>query len=163
MTRLRAGLLVLVALPLLGAEGGGCTPDREVPVTVLRAGAQCGGEGTGASVRRLGSADELAAAFRSDLGGGPPPAADLEAGVVLLISSGRRPTAGFSVELGEPKAPVKGGVALVQVALREPGPGAVVAQVVTSPCLVVQLPKAGLQEVEVADGVKRLIGSAPVR
>jgi protease stability complex PrcB-like protein len=158
----RAGLWTLVALPLLGAEGGACSPDREVPVTVLRGGAQCGGAAAGPSVRRLGSAEELTAAFAGELGGAAP-AVDFEAVAVLLVAAGQRPTAGHAVELAAPRAAVKDGVALVQVALRAPGPGAMTAQVVTSPCLVVALPRAGLGEVRVADGARAVLGSAALR
>lgn len=155
-------LLFALSLPLLGAEGGGCSGDREVPVTVVRGGAQCGGAAEGPSVRRLASAAELAGAFAGELGGPPPPVLDFREAAVLLVASGRRPTAGHAVELAAPKAPVKGGVALVQVTLRAPEPGAITAQVVTSPCLVVALPAAGLAEVKVADGT-RAIGAVPLK
>jgi len=159
--RVRAGLLALVALPLLGAEGGGCSPDREVPVTVVRGGAQCGGAAPGPAVRRLGSAAELAAAFAGELGG-PAPTADFEGTALLLVSSGQRPTAGHAVELAAPAAAVKGGVALVRVALRAPASGAMTGQVLTSPCLVVALPRAGLTEVKVADGERAVLGAVPL-
>lgn len=161
MRRARAGLLALVALPLLGAEGGGCSPDREVAVTVVRAGTQCGGPAAGPAVRRLGSPAELAAAFAGELGA-PPPEADLEGAVVLLVAAGQRPTGGHAVELAAPTAPVKGGVALVRVVLRAPAPGAMTAQVLTSPCLVVSLPRAGLGEVRVAEGARGLLGVVPL-
>ena len=129
---------------------------------MVRAGAQCGGAAVGPSVRRLGSAAELAAAFAGELGAAAP-AADFEGAAVLLVSSGQQPTAGHAVELAAPRAPVKGGVALVQVALRAPAPGAAAAQVITSPCLVLALPRAGLAEVKVADGERALLGAASLR
>jgi len=144
-------LAALLALPLLGAEGGGCNPDRELPVTVLRGGPQCGGSGTAPSVRRLGSAAELAALFSTELGGAPLPAVDWAQTAVLVVAGGQRPTAGHAVELAAPRAPAKGAVALVQVTLRAPPAGALAAQVMTSPCLVVALPAAGLTEVKVAE------------
>lgn len=158
----RAGLALMLALPLLGAEGKGCSADREVPVAVIRGGAQCGGEAAGPSVRRLASAEELAAAFSAELGAAAP-AADFEGAAVLLVASGQRPTAGHAVELLAPRAPVKDGVAVVQVALRAPAPGAVAAQVVTSPCLVVAVPRAGLAEVKVADGERAVLGGVSLR
>lgn len=158
----RPGLLALVALPLLGAEGGGCSADREVPVTVVRGGAQCGGAAEGPSVRRLGGPAELASAFSTELGGAPA-AADFDAAVVLLVAAGQRPTAGYAVELLSAKAPVKDGVAVLQVALRAPPEGAVTAQVVTSPCLVVALPRAGLGEVRVVDAARAPLGAVALR
>lgn len=160
MTRRRAGLLALVALPLLAAEGKGCAADREVPVTVVRGGARCGGDAP--AVRRLDSPEALAAAFPAGPGEAAP-AADLEGAAVLLVAIGQRPTAGFEVALAAPRAPVKGGVALVRVVVREPPHGAVVAQVLTSPCLVVALPRAGLDEVKVADAGGALLGAVGLR
>ena len=130
----RAGLLAMLALPLLGAEGKGCAADREVPVTVVRGGAQCGGDAAGPSVRRLASAAELQAAFSTELGAAAP-AADFEGAAVLLVAAGQRPTAGHAVELLSAKAPVKDGVALVQVALRGPPAG-------KGPILTCQKPSA---------------------
>lgn len=149
MSSLRAGLVAMLALPLLGAEGGGCSPDRQVPLAVVRAGVQCGGAAAGPSVRRLVSVADLAEAFGSSLGAAPI-VVDFEASAVLLVAAGQRPTAGYAVSLTSPSAPAKGGVALVEVKVDVPAPGAMVAQVVTSPCLVVALPKAGLTEVKVA-------------
>ena len=160
MTRRSAALVALAALPLLAAEGRGCAADREVPVAVVRGGAACGGDAP--AVRRLSSPEALAAAFPAGPGGAAP-AADFEGGAVLLVAAGQRPTAGFELTLASPRAPVKDGVALVRVAVREPPPGAVVAQVVTSPCLVVALPRAGLAEVKVADGAGALLGSVALR
>lgn len=160
MTRRRAGLLALAALPLLAAEGRGCAADREVPVAVVRGGARCGGDAP--SVRRLASPEALGAAFPAGLGEAAP-SADFERAAVLLVAVGQRPTAGYGVELAAERAPVKDGVALVRVTVREPAAGAMVAQVVTSPCLVVTLPRAGLAEVKVADGAGALLGSVPLR
>jgi hypothetical protein len=157
--------MVVAAMPLFGAEGRSCSPDREVPVMVIRGGSQCGGDAAAPSVRRLASRTELDAAFSSsELGGAPAPAVDFDGAAVLLIASGQRPTAGHAVELAAPKAPVKGGAALVQVTLRSPDAGAFTAQVVTSPCLVVALPKAGLGEVKVAAAeAGTVLGTVPVK
>lgn len=157
----RAGLVVLLAVPLLGAEEG-CKADREVAVSLVRAGAQCGGAATEPSVRRLASEAELAAAFPDVLGAPPSAAPEFEGAVVLLVAAGQRPTAGHGVELAAAKAPVKDGTALVRVTVRAPEQGAITAQVVTSPCLVVSLPREGLREVKVADGADRVLGSVAV-
>jgi PrcB C-terminal len=159
----------LAAAALLGAEGR-CGADREVPVEVVRAAAQCGGEGTGVTVRRLGSDQELRGEARLDdeirgsarrrLEG---PAPDFEREAVLLVSMGQQPSAGYAVELARPVALVKGEVAGLQVALRRPAPGAMTAQVVTAPCLVVKLPREGLAEVKVADADGKVLGAVKLR
>jgi hypothetical protein len=162
---MRRGAVVLGtlgALLLLGAKGGGCHGDREVEVTVVRGGAQCGGEGEGPSARRLASAGDLAAAFASELGG-EAPALDFAKDAVVLVAAGRKPTAGFGVELAAPKAPAKGGVAALQIRLTRPDPAALVAQVVTSPCLVVRLPREGLTEIQIVDAERKVIASVGLR
>ena len=164
--RWRAAGLGAVAVSLLGGAEGGCRADREVPVQVVRAGAQCGGEGEGISARVIHSAEELRAAFPALLGvepGQETAEPDLARELVLLVSAGRRPTAGHAVELARPTAPVKGNVAAVQVRLRAPAPEAMTAQVVTSPCLVVKLLREGITEVKVADEQKKVVASVAVR
>jgi PrcB C-terminal len=159
----------LASVALLGAEGR-CGADREVPVEVVRATAQCGDEGEGVTVRRLASdrelrgegrlEDEIRGAARRQLEG-PSPDFDREA--VLLVSMGRQPSAGYAVELARPVALVKGEVAGLQVALRRPAPGAITAQVLTAPCLVVKLPRQGLAEVKVADADGNVLGAVKLR
>jgi len=151
----------LGALLLPGAEGG-CRGDREVEVAVVRGGAQCGGEGEDPSARRLASADELAGAFASELGV-ELPALDFAKDAVVLVAAGRKPTAGFGVDLAAPKAAAKGGVAALQIRLTRPAPAALVAQVVTSPCLVVRLAREGLTEIQVIDWEKEAIASVGLR
>jgi hypothetical protein len=156
------------AVALLGgAEGGGCKADREVPVEVVRGGAQCGGEGEGISARVIRSEEELRRAFPAVLGGEPgardAAAPDFTRELVLLVSAGRRPTAGHALELARPTAPVKGKIAAIQVKLSAPERGAMTAQVTTSPCLVVKLPGEGIAEVKVADQEEKIVASVEVR
>jgi len=154
---------VLAAVLLSGADGGGCRGDREVPVRALGNGLQCGGPGEGVSARRLGTVDEVRAALAAGLGAQPAmPALDLEKEVVVLVSAGQKPTAGYGIELAADKAPVKDGAAGVRVVLKAPADGAVSAQLMTSPCLVVALPAAGLTGVGVLDGDK-VVAKLPLR
>lgn len=160
----------LALLVLTGAEGGGCKADREVPVEVVLSSPHCGGQGEGLSVGRLRSVEELRARapLETTLGGpaeaaAEPPALDLEREAVLVVRMGQRPTAGYAIELARPVALVKGKVAAVQIALRSPAPGAMTAQVVTSPCLVVKLPKEGIDEVKVADGELNVLAEVKLR
>jgi hypothetical protein len=90
------------------------------------------------------------------------PGVDFARDGVVLVAMGRRSTAGYALALASRRAEVKGGVATLSVRFEEPAPGAVLAQVVTSPCLLVALPRKGLREVRVVDagGVVRAV--APV-
>jgi hypothetical protein len=158
----------LAAVVLLGAKGR-CGTDREVPVEVVVAASQCGGDGEGVTVRRLASdqelrgearADEIRGSARQQLEG---PAPDFERDAVLLVSMGQQRSAGYAVELARPVALVKDEVAGLQVNLRRPAPGAMTAQVLTSPCLVVKLPREGLAEVRVADGDGKILGAVDLK
>jgi hypothetical protein len=166
--RAGAALAVAAALALGGAERGGCKPDREAPVEVVRSSQTCGGEGEGFSARRIASADELRTALPLTATiGGPERSAeaaapDFERDAVLLLSMGQRRTGGYALELARPVALVKGDVAGVQVLLREPPAGAVTAQVLTSPCLVVKLPREGLREVKIAGEDGKVLASIPL-
>ena len=51
----------------------------------------------------------------------------------------------------------------VQVRLSAPERGAMTAQVMTSPCLVVKLPGEGIAEVKVADQEEKIVASVEVR
>lgn len=154
--RTAVGLLGLVLLG--GAGPGGCPGDREVVVRKLGTGAQCGGE-EGPRVRRVASAAELARLLSPGLGPAQPgPAVDWAREAVLLVGMGQRPTAGYGVELLSSAAPVKEGVAGVRVAFRSPAADALTAQVITSPCLFLALPREGLRGVAVLEG-ERVVGS----
>lgn len=148
---------ILAVLVLAGANNGSCRPDREIAVRALGSGLHCGGPGEGVSLRRLASADELESALSGGLSGklGVEPKApevDFARELVVLVSAGQKPTAGYGVELASPKAPVKDGAAGVRVLLRAPAKGMLSAQMMTSPCLVVALPSEGLKGVGVLDG-----------
>jgi PrcB C-terminal len=145
---------VLAAVVLAGAGGGSCG-DREVAVRTVGAGLQCGGTAEGVSVRRLGSGEDVQAALAAGLVASPAaPAMDFAEDVVVLVSAGQKPTAGYAIELASDKAPVKDGAAGVRVRFKGPAEGMMNAQVVTSPCLVVALPAKGLTGVGVLDGDK---------
>jgi hypothetical protein len=140
-----------MAAVLLAAAG--CA--HAVPATAVRFGAQCGGAGAEPSARWLGTE----AAAREALGTeGPIDAAgrgalpvDFAKEGVVLVGMGSRPTAGYALTLSADRAEVKDGVATIAVRFEEPAPGAMLAQMLTSPCLLVALPREGLREVRVVD------------
>jgi hypothetical protein len=69
----------------------------------------------------------------------PAPVVQFSQSVVVGVFLGSRPTAGFQVEITAVKA--QGGLAVVEYVERQPGRGAVVAQVLTSPFHLVALPR----------------------
>jgi hypothetical protein len=154
-----------VALAVL-VMAAGCAHSGPVPATTLRGGAQCGGAAAEPSARWLASEAELRQALAAE---GPlgaqvalPAGVDFARDGVVLVAMGRRATAGYGVGLESEQVQVKGGVATLVVRFDEPPPGAIMAQVITSPCLLVALPREGLREVRVVDAAGAVRAVAPV-
>jgi PrcB C-terminal len=71
----------------------------------------------------------------------PPPAVDFATDVVVAIHAGRRPTAGYRVELVAVER--RGSETVVAYRVDAPPPGEMVAQVITYPFHILRLPKPG--------------------
>jgi hypothetical protein len=67
------------------------------------------------------------------------PAVDFTRAVVIGVFLGSRPTSGFTVEITAVKT--QDALAVVEYIERRPAPGAIVAQVLTSPFHLVRLPR----------------------
>ncbi|HEY6005941.1 MAG TPA: protease complex subunit PrcB family protein [Anaeromyxobacter sp.] len=158
------GRLALAAAGLFAA----CAAHRprgpsSVTASVVRAGAQCGGEASGPSARWIGSEG----AFRAAMGAGgvfgtEAATPDFRKEGVLAVFMGQRPTAGYGLALHDPTVVIQDGVGKVVVRLEEPQPGAMVAQVLTSPCLLIRMPKQGIRQLRVVDPAGTQLASANV-
>lgn len=87
----------------------------------------------------------------------PEPEAPDEDLVLVAISRGQQSTPGYAMTLDS--ALRRDATALITVNWTTPESGAVLAQVVTHPCLVVALPGRGLSRVEAVDQSGSLLGS----
>jgi hypothetical protein len=95
MKALRLVTGVTAAACLLGAEGRGCDGAREVPVSVIRAGTQCPGEGAEPSVVLVSTPEAWRSAFPAALGADETaPPADVARELVVVVAMGQRPTGG---------------------------------------------------------------------
>jgi hypothetical protein len=90
-----------------------------------------------------------------------PPAVDFTQYGVLLVAMGQKNTGGYAVDLASGDAMVENGVLQVSVHWQEPRRGMMVTQALTSPCLLLKVPKAQFQRIEVKDqsGAVRLSGT----
>ncbi|MBU0673638.1 MAG: protease complex subunit PrcB family protein [Proteobacteria bacterium] len=71
--------------------------------------------------------------------------------LLLLISMGEQPTAGFSLT-SAPTAPIlTNGTAQLNFTWHRPDPTRMTAQVITNPCLLVKLPNHGYRNLEIID------------
>lgn len=137
-----------------GGRSSGFTPAQShVPVEVLYGGSQCRSIRCAPAGRAPAAAWVVLPKLLGILPGKGPEALswDTDREGVLCIFMGERPTAGYSLELAQAQARVDHRIATVTVYWREPRPGAAAAQVVTSPCLIVKMPRIGLDQVQVAD------------
>jgi len=142
--------LVLVACAVQDVDGRA----REVDVRVLTSGLQCG-KSKGVTIVELGSREELGAQQPALLPGDLAAAFNSER--VFVISMGLHPTAGYSLSLAHTRARLDHDVVTIPLTWHEPAQGAITAQVITQPCLIVALEKRHYAGVRVVDqrGVER--------
>ena len=110
-----------------GRIGLGYAADSKKGVEVVYSGQRCGALGLHKSTQQIDST--MAKALRVD------PGADDR--VLVAISLGTKPTAGYELTLVSWRA---GDVPQIIVRQASPDPDAIVAQVLTVPCLVLRLP-----------------------
>jgi len=149
------GCLLLAGCAALAA----CEPaEREITLTVLDSGTQCGGPADGAGAEWIGRPDRLRQMPKRPAmpGSSQEYPWDPQVEGLLWIHMGTQPTGGYRLELAAPTAQVRNGVAVVQVRWREPAPGSFVTQALTSPCLLLKMPKAGIKRVDIKDQNDRL-------
>jgi hypothetical protein len=81
----------------------------------------------------------------------PTPTVDFDAEHVVSIQMGQKPTGGYGIELVEPYATLNDGEALIRLRWIEPAPGSIVTQILTSPCLIISLPKNAYEKITITD------------
>jgi hypothetical protein len=75
---------------------------------------------------------------------------------ILIVAMGQKPTAGFGLELNHMVAVVSEDMAVLRVSWIEPSKDAIVPQVITSPCLVIVLPKGPYSQIRLLDQSEHL-------
>lgn len=70
---------------------------------------------------------------------------------LLLISMGEMPTGGYSLSLRPKESELKDGVARIAVKWNKPERGRMVVQMLTRPCLLIQLPKGRFKQIDIID------------
>lgn len=155
---LRHDRVVALCLCLLA---GGCAGGHGVEATAVLEYDQCHGLEAGltrvdyAAVAGLRGGRLLSMPDTGDTAAEPP-----EAGrdaLMVAVSRGPQPTPGYALSLEG--ATRQGDTAIISVHWKTPGPDAVLAQVITHPCLVVGLPGGVFRKVDVVDQTGEAIGS----
>ena len=139
---------LLVAMP-------GCSNSRAIELGVVLAHSNCKNAREGVSrvtleeVAALRGSRLLGAEAAPKVVGASPP--------MIAVSTGERPSAGYALALDGP-ATLEQGVLLVRVAETTPGPDSMQAQVITHPCLVLELPETPWTVVRVLDAAGNPLG-----
>jgi len=152
-------LLCWLALASTGciSAAGGAHGDLPLPVTVLQTGRQCsasGNEWRGTWLTSPEALREWMAACRSNI---VAPRRDYVPGVdfsrfgVLAVEMGMRNSAGYGFDTAGVAGYTAGRMVTVTVNCHQPAPGAITAQVITSPFILIQIPMDDYDGIRVLD------------
>jgi hypothetical protein len=147
-------LAAFLAAAIAAGCAGAVPPGAAAPVEVIYAGAQCGSQDTEERATYIADAATLARSYAATRrfilnGDTPPPAVDFSREAALLVSMGTKPTAGFGLSLTDKPARIFGNTLEVILDWQSPPRGSAVAQVLTSPCLILKIPRDGYNEIRV--------------
>ncbi len=70
---------------------------------------------------------------------------------LVCLFMGSKSSGGYGLRLAAPAAAVSHGTAVVMIHWRQPTPGALVTQQLTSPCLIFKLPNSGYDRIDIRD------------
>ncbi|AHK80766.1 hypothetical protein M911_13645 [Ectothiorhodospira haloalkaliphila] len=169
MTRIRQILLLaacLVILPALTGCPGAFTesaPSQTTPVRMLASGAHCDHDQPEPRLQIL--RDPAALQQVLDHTGlriteTEPP--DFQRESAILIHQGLKPTLGYSLELADTSVRMVNGVGRLQVLNREPPADAIVAQALSSPCLLLAMEHHPMESLQIRDQHGTLLDEAPL-
>jgi hypothetical protein len=163
----RIGAWVIPLVPLLlscvnpkAATGGG----RDLPIRVIRSSLVCEGSAKGARVTWITDGATFRRVLNADrplgMPGGPTaaPTVNFRTEGVLRIEMGMRPTTGYGFEPRAVRAVVAAGTVTVHVTTVAPRPGGIVSQMITSPCILLQMPRGGYKRIRVQDQHGQVLG-----
>jgi len=158
-SRIAYRLAVLAASGLAACQAGTGPPavDDTAEIVTLAAGTQCGRSEAAPAAGWLDTAGELQDAYRymtrQSLGAKPLPAPlpDFTRYGVLQVFMGQQSTGGYQLRLLHPRIEHIASGATVRVEWLSPPPGALTTQVVTSPCLLLAVPRGSYRSITITD------------
>ncbi len=159
-------LALCLLLPLAGCKNTTGEPNSVALETLYQHG-QCGGERT-ASAILIDNAEALSEWWQV-LARMTLPAPQLPAPLrqvdwrehnIVIIQAGSQPSAGYALNLADNTANVEEQTLIINVRLEKPPRDAMVAQVITSPCMAVAAAKGSYNAVKVKDSEGSLFTSS---
>ncbi len=163
----RALSLVFAVLLLGACKEAPVAPSRAstVPVVPVYSGLDCGRAADTAAVTWLGDKQALEQVMsrmrRHSLGAEPVPEVDFSRRGLVLIELGRRPTAGWQLSLSSQRMIKDKGDGLIIFSVDRPI-GDYAAQVVTSPCLMVAVPRGDYKAIRAQSSDNAIRVSTPL-
>jgi len=70
---------------------------------------------------------------------------------LLIVAMGQKPTGGYGLELNREFAVISDDTAVLRVSWIDPSKGAILPQIITSPCLAIILPKGPYSQIHLLD------------
>jgi hypothetical protein len=165
---LSTGMLLAIGLMTACAAMSDKAPaeDRKIPITMYYSSTQCGMQALGVTADWIERPEDLESLLCQRGGTKEYPASrmrwDPSKEGVLRIQMGRQPTGGYALELAAPTAQVIKKTAFIRLNLRKPSPGMFVTQAFTSPCLLLKVPKQGINMIHVIDQQGKVRAKIPV-
>lgn len=166
-----SGLLGLTLV--LGACGSGLNPppaaEAIAPVQVLYRGSRC--PATQPGIRVIHDAASWAKwqrqrqqTFFPASNEPEDTAADLDFGnvSVIVISMGQKPTPGYAVDVSKGSVTLQGSSLIIRTVWQQPPEGAILAQVITSPCIAISVPSAQYSTVKVENQNGDIVFDQPI-
>jgi len=136
---------MLTACSATGGEGAGMQPE----VRQVTQSAHCGLTGPGvAHVRSEGELEALLDVSGQNMATGVIRQVNLDRESLVIVTLGQKPTAGYSVGLESATADRK--TLKLAMKVNSPAPDMMVAQVITSPCVVLAVADSQWQRLEVS-------------
>ncbi len=152
-------VLLLILIMPNGCVGTG-SHSKEKPTLKVRqlwAGAQCGTNRLNPHATWIEDPDQLKKMYarltkhktgvQQDLSS----RVDFSREVLLILAMGQKPTGGYGLELNREFAVISEDAAILRVSWIEPPKGAILPQIITSPCLAVILPKGPYSQIHLID------------
>jgi hypothetical protein len=137
--RRRGSHHVLLAFLLSAAGAAGMSAQATLPLRTVEKGATSNVDAAKQAVAR--TAAEWAALWKTHDYDRPAPAIDFSKEMIVAVFMGSRPTAGFSTEIVQ--VTERDGGLVVSYREAMPPPGAITAQILTSPFHIAAVPKHG--------------------
>ena len=147
----------LVILSGCAGAAGRASVIIKVDADVLFSSGNCAGAGQAVDAVWITDEKEFVSILNSVNGlkiGGQAasvPAVDFGKEGVLMIRMGRKPTPGYGIELASKQIDIQNQTATVKVHWIEPAKGAILAQMITSPCVMIRMSKGGYAAIRVVD------------